>query len=67
MAFKKKTKKKLAYILLMISAVVLMFNNVGQLLTWFNIPFSRNTQIGVGIAGLIIGFIWYSYLEGAIK
>ena len=64
---KKKTKKKIAYFLLMISLFVLIFNNMGQFLTFINIPFTQKTQIFTGILGIIVGFVWYSYLEGAIK
>jgi len=64
---KKKTKKKWAYALLMISFIFLIFNNVGQFFTLINIPFSKNIQMWAGVIGLVLAFVWYSYLEGAIK
>lgn len=64
---KKKTKKKIAYFLLMISSFFLIFNNMGQFLTFINIPFTQKTQMFTSILGIIIGFVWYSYLEGVLK
>lgn len=64
---KKNTKKRIAIFLLGISAFFIIFNNAGQFLSFVNIPFSKTFQIYAGIIGAIISFVWYSYLEGAIR
>jgi hypothetical protein len=64
---KKKTKKGIAYTLLVLSTFFLIFNNIGQFLTFVDIPFTRTTQMWMGILGILISIVWYSYLEGAIR
>jgi len=67
MAFKRKTKKGIAYALLMISTFILIFNNAGQFLVFLKLPFTQTFQIYAGILGALVSFVWYSYLEGAIR
>jgi len=64
---KKKTKKRIAYIFLVISTFILIFNNIGQFLTFVSIPFTKTTQIWIGIFGISLSVIWYMYLDGVIK
>lgn len=67
MKIKKKNQKTIAYILLIISSFVLIFNNMGQFLAFINIPFDAKTQIFISVVGIIVSGIWYLYLEKAIK
>ena len=64
---KKSTKKKIAYITLLLSTTLLVFNNVGQTFTLINIPFSRESQILVALISMTLCSIWYLYLEGVLK
>lgn len=67
MKFKKKTKKGIAYTLLTISTFILIFNNIGQAFTLVNVPFTKNIQMYAGFIGAVLSFVWYSYLQGAIR
>ena len=67
MRIKKKHKKTAAYILMILAALIIMFNNTGQFLTFMNIPFTKSFQIIIGIVGFIIVTVWYLYLEKVIR
>jgi len=67
MKLSKSKRKTIALYLLGISFVVLMFNNIGQSLSFLSIPFTKTIQMYVGGAGIFFSFLWYLYLEGAIR
>ena len=64
---KKRTKNNLANIVLILSTIIVVFNNIGQSITLVQLPFSRTAQLYAGIFSFIAGAIWTLYLERVFK
>ena len=64
---KKKNKEIISFWVMLISTIIIVFNNVGQSFTLIDIPFSRNSQFWVGGFSFFVGAIWTLYLRRIIK
>lgn len=67
MKIKKKNKNMIAYAIMLISTSIVVFNNVGQTINLIQLPFSRTTQLWIGIFSFIAGAIWTLFLEKVFK
>ena len=64
---KKKNKETLSLWIMLISTIIIVFNNVGQSITLIDLPFSRTAQFWVGVVSLLVGIVWTLNLRGILR
>lgn len=64
---KKKYKERFAYGIMLVSTILVVFNNMGQTMQLINIPFTKTAQLWTGVFSFIAGAIWTLYLKGVLK
>jgi hypothetical protein len=64
---KKKIKQRFAYGVVLISTIIVVFNNMGQTLQLVNIPFTKTALLWTGVFSFISGAVWTLYLKGVLK
>jgi hypothetical protein len=67
MKLKKSTREWLSIVIMVISATIIIFNNVGQSFQLFQIPLSKTTMYWIAGICFFIGAVWTMYIEKVLK